>query len=34
MLVALARKMGCSQMVIDHLQADYRKTKQEAERQR
>ena len=30
MLVALARKMGCTQMVIDHLQADYRKTKQEA----
>ena len=34
MLVALARKMGCTQMVIDNLQADYRKTKQEAEKQR
>ena len=34
MLVALARKMGCTQMVIDHLQADYRKTKQETEKQR
>lgn len=32
MLVALARKMGCTQMVIDHLQADYRKTKQEGEK--
>jgi tetratricopeptide (TPR) repeat protein len=32
MLVALARKMGCTQMVIDHLQADYRKTKQETEK--
>jgi tetratricopeptide (TPR) repeat protein len=32
MLVALARKMGCTQMVIDHLQADYRKTKQENEK--
>lgn len=34
MLVGLARKMGCTQMVIDNLQADYRKTKQEAEKQR
>ena len=32
MLVALARKMGCTQMVIDNLQADYRKTKQETEK--
>jgi hypothetical protein len=32
MLVAWARKMGCTQMVIDNLQADYRKTKQEAEK--
>jgi Flp pilus assembly protein TadD len=34
MLVALARKIGCTQMVIDNLQADYRRTKQEAEKQR
>jgi Flp pilus assembly protein TadD len=34
MLVALARKMGCTQIVIDNLQADYRKTKQETEKQR
>jgi len=34
MLVALARKIGCTQMVIDHLQADYRKTKKETENQR
>jgi Flp pilus assembly protein TadD len=32
MLVALARKMGCTQMVIDNLQADYRMTKQENEK--
>ena len=32
MLVALARKMGCTQMVIDNLQADYRKTKHETEK--
>lgn len=34
MLLALARKIGCTQVVIDNLQADYRKTKQEAEKQR
>ena len=34
MLVALARKMGCTQIVIDNLQADYRRTKQETEKQR
>jgi hypothetical protein len=34
MLVALARKMGCSQTVIDDLQADYWKTKQESDTQR
>ena len=33
MLVALARKMGRSQTVIDDLQADYWKTKQEGETQ-
>jgi hypothetical protein len=34
MLVALARKMGRSQTVIDDLQADYWKTKQESDTQR
>ena len=34
MLVALARKMGRSQTVIDDLQADYWKTKQESVTQR
>ena len=34
MLVALARKMGCTQTVIDNLEADYRKTKEETEKQR
>jgi len=34
MLVALARKMGRSQTVIDDLQADYWKTKQEGEVER
>jgi tetratricopeptide (TPR) repeat protein len=34
MLVALARKMGRSQTVIDDLQADYWKTKQESDKQR
>ena len=34
MLVGLARKMGCAQMVIDDLQADYLKTKEETDRER
>jgi Flp pilus assembly protein TadD len=34
MLVALARKMGCTQTVIDNLEADYRKTKEETEKHR
>jgi hypothetical protein len=33
MLVALARKMGSAQMVIDSLEADYRRTKEETEKQ-
>ena len=34
MLVVLARKMGRTQRVIDDLQAEYRKTKQESDKQK
>jgi tetratricopeptide (TPR) repeat protein len=34
MLVALARKMGCPQLVIDDLQADYLRAKEETDRER